>query len=329
MPDILRFFHSQFFVTPPKPTTDLTGKTVIVTGSNVGLGKEAARHFTSLNASTVILAVRSLEKGEAARADIEATTGRKDVVKVMQLDMSSYASVLDFASRAAKDLDRLDIAVLNAGIIRGSGVWEVYEQDESTITVNVVSTFLLAFALLPKMRETAGKFNTRPTLTVVSSEVHGWATFDERKAPEGGIFARLNEKVVDGKNVSLAGRYQTSKLLEVLFVREFCEKHPSGDIPVTVNLVNPGYCHSEFQREQPVIAKIFAFFMARTTEVGSRMLVHAGLQGEESHGKYFSDCQVTEPSPYVRSEEGKRDQGRVWKELVEKLEGIKEGVTQV
>ncbi|KAL7779016.1 hypothetical protein CFE70_008519 [Pyrenophora teres f. teres 0-1] len=280
MPDILRFFHSQFFVTPPKPTTDLTGKTVIVTGSNVGLGKEAARHFTSLNASTVILAVRSLEKGEAARADIEATTGRKDVVKVMQLDMSSYASVLDFASRAAKDLDRLDIAVLNAGIIRGSGVWEVYEQDESTITVNVVSTFLLAFALLPKMRETAGKFNTRPTLTVVSSEVHGWATFDERKAPEGGIFARLNEKVVDGKNVSLA-------------------------------------------------AKIFAFFMARTTEVGSRTLVHAGLQGEESHGKYFSDCQVTEPSPYVRSEEGKRDQGRVWKELVEKLEGIKEGVTQV
>ncbi|KAI1561876.1 FabG Dehydrogenase with different specificities related to short-chain alcohol dehydrogenase [Pyrenophora tritici-repentis] len=329
MPDILRFLHSQFFVTPPKPTTDLTGKTVIVTGSNVGLGKEAARHFTALNASTVILAVRSLEKGEAARADIEATTGRKGAVKVMQLDMSSYASVLDFAARAAKDLDRIDIAVLNAGIIRGAGIWEVFEQDESTITVNVVSTFLLAFALLPKMKETAAKFNTRPTLTVVSSEVHGWSPFNERKAPEGGIFARLNEKVVDGKDVSLAVRYQTSKLLEVLFVREFCEKYPSGDIPVTVNLVNPGYCKSEFQREQSFAAKIGALLLARTTEVGSRTLVHAGVQGEESHGRYFSDSQITEPSPYVRSEEGKRDQGRVWRELVGKLEGIMVGVTKV
>jgi len=242
MTDIFRFLHSQFFITPPKPTGDLTGKTVLITGSNVGLGKEAARHFVSLNASSVILAVRSLEKGEAARSDIETTTGRKNVVKVMQLDMSSYESVLDFASRAAKELERIDIAVLNAGVIRGS--WEVFEQDESTITVNVVSTFLLAFALLPKLRETANRFNTRPTLTVVSSEVHAWAPFDERKAPEGGIFARLNEKVVDGKDVSLSTRYQVSKLLEVLFVRAFCERYSGEDIPVTVNLVNPGYCHS-------------------------------------------------------------------------------------
>jgi len=242
MASIRRFFYSQLFVTPPKPTGDLTGKTVIVTGSNVGLGKEAARHFTQLNASTVILAVRSIEKGEAARKDIESTTGRSNVVKVMQLDMSSYQSVLDFAQKASKELERVDIAVLNAGVTRAA--WEVFEQDESTITVNVVSTFLLAFALLPKLKEAASKFNTRPTLTIVSSEVHEWATFDEKKAPEGKLFERLNEKVVNGKEVSLNNRYQVSKLLEVLFVRAFCERYPESDIPVTVNLVNPGFCHS-------------------------------------------------------------------------------------
>ena len=237
-----RFFYSQFFVTPPKPSGDLTGKTVIVTGSNVGLGKEAARHFAALNASTVILAVRSPEKGEAARKDIEASTSRAKVVKVMQLDMSSYSSVLDFASCASKELSRIDIAVLNAGVSRGE--WEVCEQDESTITVNVVSTFLLAFALLPKLRETAQKFNTRPTLTVVGSEVHEWATFDERKAPEGEIFKRLNKKVVDGKDVSLHNRYQVSKLMEVLSIRAFCERNTVNTAPVTMNTVNPGFCHS-------------------------------------------------------------------------------------
>lgn len=242
MASVGRFLHSQLFVTPPPSTGDLYGKTVIVTGSNTGLGKEAARQFVSLNASTVVLAVRTLEKGEAARKDIETATGRKGVVKVMHLDMSSYQSVLNFASNAAQELDRIDIAVLNAGVNRG--VWEIFEQDESTITVNVVSTFLLAFALLPKLRETAGRFNTRPTLTVVSSEVHQWACFEERKAPEGQLFDRLKQREVNGKQVNLNGRYYVSKLLGVLFVRAFCEHHSTYDIPVTMNLANPGFCHS-------------------------------------------------------------------------------------
>lgn len=242
MPGVGCFVRSQLLVTPPEPTGDLTGKTVIVTGSNVGLGKEAARHFTSLYASTVVLAVRSLEKGEAARRDIEATTGRKGVIKVMHLDMSHYQSVLEFASHAHHELDRVDIAVLNAGVNRGK--WEIFEQDESTITVNVVSTFLLAFALLPKLRETATRFTTRPTLTIVNSEVHQWTGFSELKAPEGQLFQRLNQEEVNGKKADLNDRYYVSKLMGVFFVREFCKRHPGTNFPVTVNLVSPGFCHS-------------------------------------------------------------------------------------
>ncbi|KAG9188112.1 hypothetical protein G6011_02035 [Alternaria panax] len=326
MAGIRRFLYSQLFVTPPKPTNDLTGKTVIVTGSNIGLGKEAARHFTQLNASTVILAVRSIKKGEAARKDIESTTGHNNVVRIMQLDMSSYQSVFDFAGKASKELERVDVAVLNAGVNRG--VWEVFEQDESTITVNVVSTFLLAFALLPTLKKTASKFNTRPTLTIVSSEVHEWTPFDERKAPEGKLFERLNEKVINGKEVELGNRYQVSKLMEVLFVRAFCERYPEPSSPVTVNLCNPGFCHSEFGREGPGILAFMRFLLARKTEVGSRTLVHAGTSGVESHGKYLSDCEITEPSAFVRSDDGKRSQEKVWKELIEKLEGVRAGITK-
>jgi len=51
----------------PPLKADFTGKTIIVVGSNTGLGKEAVRHFVRLNASKVIIAVRSISKGKAAQ----------------------------------------------------------------------------------------------------------------------------------------------------------------------------------------------------------------------------------------------------------------------
>jgi NAD(P)-dependent dehydrogenase (short-subunit alcohol dehydrogenase family) len=124
-----KFFYAQLFVTPPVPSKDCTGKTIIVTGANVGLGKEAARHYVRLNAEKVILACRSLDKGEAAKKDIEASTGRKDAIEVWQLDLSSYQSVKQFAERA-KTLRRLDSIVENAGISTRN--FKEVEGNEST-----------------------------------------------------------------------------------------------------------------------------------------------------------------------------------------------------
>ncbi|KAJ4288053.1 hypothetical protein N0V90_012070 [Kalmusia sp. IMI 367209] len=325
MPGFLSFVYGQWFTQLPKPTTSFAGKTVIVTGSNIGLGKEAARHITRNNASTVILAVRSLDKGEAAKKEIEQSTGKKDVIKVWQLDMSSYQSVLDFAARANKELQRLDVAILNASVARGE--WEVFEKDESTITVNVVSTFLLGLSFLPKMKETAAKFNTRPTLTVVASEVHAWAKFPEADAPAGQIFASLNKKFDKINGDNMGNRYQVSKLLDVFGVRAMADRKSAQAIPVTFNCVNPGFCHSELAREGGLTFVIMKFFLARTTEVGSRTLVHAASGGAELHGQYLTDCKVAPASDYVLSAEGYDAQNRVWEELAEKLEAIKPGVT--
>ena len=126
-----KFFYSQFFITPPVPSQDCTGKTIIVTGANVGLGKEAARHYVRLNAEKVILACRSLEKGETAKKDIEATAKRTGVIEVWPLDLSTYQSVKDFAERA-KTLRRLDSIVENAGI--STDKFKSFEGNESTGT---------------------------------------------------------------------------------------------------------------------------------------------------------------------------------------------------
>lgn len=234
---IIGILLRQLVTSIPKPQGSYAGKTVIVTGSNIGLGFEAARHFTRLGATKVILAVRSLQKGEDAKKAIENSTGIKTVVEVWQLDMSSYKSVLDFAARTEKELERLDIALLNAGI--SAGKFEIFERDESTITVNVVSTFLLALALLPKLKATSVKFNIRPNLTIVASEVHFVTQFREKDVPEGQIFAKLNEPTDD-----MQERYFVSKMMEVLVVRAWADRKPAFQIPVTINLVNPGYCKS-------------------------------------------------------------------------------------
>ena len=318
------FFYSQFFVRLPYPTASYVGKTIIVTGSNVGLGKEAARHFVRLGASRLVLAVRSLDKGNAAKHDIEATTKcASSVIKVWPLDMASYASVQKFATRVNTELDRVDIFIANAGVARAKH--EMAEDNESTITVNVVSTFLLAALVMPKLKATAASFKTRPTFTITSSEVHGHTQFPQKSAPDGEIFATLNEKEVTPKVWS--EQYPVSKLLEVFGVRKIAELHPASKFPVTVNCVNPGLCHSELARDSPTWwFWLIKLILARSTEVGSRTLVHAGSQDADSHGQYLHDCHIAAPAPFVTSEEGKEAQDRVWAELVKKLETIKPGV---
>ncbi|KAF2629266.1 retinol dehydrogenase 12 [Macroventuria anomochaeta] len=321
---IIGILFSQLFTSVPKPTDSYAGKTVIVTGSNIGLGLEAARHFTRLSAAKVILAVRSINKGEEAKRDIEKTTGVKNVVEVWQLDMSSYQSVLDFVTRAEKELERLDIALLNAGI--SAGKFEIFEKDESTITVNVVSTFLLAFALLPKLKATSVKFNTRPNLTITASEVHFATQFKEKDVPEGQIFAKLNEPTND-----MQERYFVSKMMEVLVIRAMADQKSASQIPITINCVNPGYCKSAIARNSGFAVKLAQTLIqpifARTTEEGSRTLVHAASQGAESHGQYMSNCEVAPVAPLVTSAVGYKTQNRVWAELSNKLEVIKPGVT--
>ena len=192
------FIYTQLFVKLPYPSHSLSGQTIIVTGSNTGLGLEAARHFTRLGAAKVILAVRTLSKGEAAKESIESSTNRKGVVEVWQLDLGSYESVKDFA-RKAERLDRLDALVENAGI--ATDKFSMLEDNESTITTNVVSTFLLGLLLLPKLRESGQKFNITPHLVIVCSEVHAWSPFTERN--NANIFDTLNNE----ETANMADRY--------------------------------------------------------------------------------------------------------------------------
>lgn len=65
---------------------------------------------------------------------------------------------------------------------------------------------------------------------------------------------------------------------------------------------------------------------ARTTEMGARNFIAAACAGQESHGKYISECVVKEPSDFVRSKEGEVTQERIYEELMRILEKIQPGI---
>jgi len=92
-------------------------------------------------------------------------------------------------------LERLDVVVENAAVFKFQR--ENKEGNEVSMTVNVISTFLLAVLVVPKLRETGVKFNTVPVLTFTGSFTHAHTTFPERKA--GKIFEELNKEDADLK----------------------------------------------------------------------------------------------------------------------------------
>lgn len=231
------FINRQFLTEPPVPTASFEGRVVIVTGANVGLGKEACRSIVQRGASKVIMACRNVEKGKAAAAEIESTStsSSKNVLEVWELDLSSYASVRAFAERALTQLPRLDALISNAGL--GATKFRKTEDDEELVTTNVVSLFLHAFLLFPKLQETAKKYNTFTHFTVTSSELYEVAVFKERNSPSGQLFAALN----DPEKSDMRDRYRVTKLIEIFVIKQVARMQPLGAKEgVIVNCIAPG-----------------------------------------------------------------------------------------
>ncbi|CAF9907335.1 MAG: hypothetical protein GOMPHAMPRED_005081 [Gomphillus americanus] len=316
------FIKGQLFFTPPKPTTDFHGKTIIVTGANTGLGLDCTKHLAKLNASRIILACRSLEKGEKAKQEVLQQFPKSNtILEVWPLDLASYDSVIQFADRC-NSLERLDAFMENAGI--STQKFSMAEEDEMSITVNVVSATLLTILLLPKLKDSAKQYGIVPVVSVVSSIVHAAAkTKDIMAAPKGKIFETLS----DQKTADMSDRYNLSKLLVLLSMRELSQRIEAsvrdGQPRIIVNNPAPGWAKTELFREDydlwPLPQKLAFKAIHRTSEVASRCLIH-GLTAEvDSQGEWLSDCAVKPASSFTRSQYGQDIQMRIWAELMEKL----------
>nr|BDX35611.1 short-chain dehydrogenase/reductase StrK [Stachybotrys sp.] len=307
------------------------GKTFIITGSNHGIGREAARHVVRIGAARVILAVRSISKGEEAKAWIESTTGVKGVAQVWHLDTTDFQAVRAFASRALSELDRIDGFVQNAAVTVGDHELNK-EGYELSIAGNVISTLVLAFHLLPRMSETAKKYGGTPHLVFLTTGL----AFTQPDAMElvdheGGAFAALNRKGESSFKPS-PKRYSVSNIFKVLLIREFTKLFPYSETGVVMNMLNPGYCNTGLARNGPLgfrlVFNLGGLLIGRSPEMGSRTILHAMQAGIESDGHFLSDCKIKDyiVTEWVTNEKGQAIQKRVWDDFLERVEKFEPGL---
>ncbi|KAL2853592.1 hypothetical protein BJX68DRAFT_265060 [Aspergillus pseudodeflectus] len=340
-----------FFSSPlplPSPNS-LHGRTLLITGSNTGLGFAAAQHALSLGASTLILAVRSVSKGLEAKTQLLSTPDLVEKEKkgeicilVWEIDLESFDSVRSFVAKVKRYVyeedGSLDSAVMNAGL--ASVHWgNTVDGWERSLQVNVLSTTWLALELVPLLLKSRGKSASeeepdwKPHLTILASDIHKSAHFTERDSEN--ILAALNDHETWVKSQGLAGpteRYAVTKLLDIYITREIARLVPrgeNGDPAVIVNCVAPGFCKSNLlSREEgiPWIIKVVQWLTGRSVEEGSKTIIDAVVRGVESHGGWIEDLVVREPGEIVTGPGMKRVQEKVWGEILDVLNRVEPGI---
>lgn len=209
---------------------DQQGRVFVITGGNSGIGYEAARALAAKRA-TVVLAVRSIEKGEHAAAEIRRETPDADV-HVMVLDLANLASVEAFAGAFRAAYNRLDVLVNNAGVmaIPQRTTADGFEMQFGT---NHLGHFALTGHLLDLLLTTPGA-----RVVTVSSNVHrsGTVQFDD-----------LNRAA----NYTRFGAYGQSKLANLLFTFELQRRLNATGADVISVGCHPGYAATNLQNAGP------------------------------------------------------------------------------
>lgn len=231
-----------------------------------------------------------------------------------------------FAKQMRQDLVRRDALVANAGISRNR--YYLAEGLERSLTINVVSTFLLSMLSLPLLRHTSETYKMQTHLTIVGSNVHCFADHAQLQACRSG--QRLQE-LSDEEKADMAARYFLSKLVVILCARKLATtstrmNHSSQDqrTAVIVNCPSPGWCKMAWCRQDDggFWGRNMLRLIGRSPEVGARTLTSAIVAGSDTHGQYVSECRVKPASVFVRSRQGERLQREIWAELVDIIRGI-------
>ncbi|MGH8984366.1 MAG: SDR family oxidoreductase [Acidimicrobiia bacterium] len=283
--------------------TSMSGKVVVITGGNAGIGKEAAVSLARKGA-TVVFTARNAERGRAALQEIRDRVDGAEV-DVMDLDLGILASVHRFAADVLDRFDRLDVLLNNAGLILSQRT-ETEDGFEATFGVNHLGHFALTNRLLDRLR--ANPDGAR--IVNVSSGAH-------KGARRGLDFDDLqSERRYNGSAV-----YSRSKLANVLFTRELSRR--LVDDAVTANALHPGFVRSEFGRDGDArgpyaLGLRLAAPFAISPEKGARTSVYLASSPEVEGltGGYFYKCRPARPSRAASDDEAARRLWGVSQELV-------------
>lgn len=335
MEDAIKMLKEKWY--PPADCTEsFEGKTVLVTGANTGIGLEAAKKLAALNAKQLIITTRSVSKGDATKKQIEtwlSTSGSTSKTQIVPLilDMGTADGVKAFTKELASRTDRLDSAILNAGMNQPQCTI-TSDGFEETLQVNTISTVLLATLLLPLMTATSEATSAQTHITIVSSRI---ATYSSSMPPQKvqssptpvhdlGKASGFPKGMIGGQT-----RYGESKLLLEYAIRHMSRlpalNDKNGKPKVIINSVCPGATKTDIGRNysNPVFKflmyAIFYPLFAKSAAQGANAYLTALTAGDKSRGRMWTCTQYAEEWDAVKSEKGKAFGDKVWEELQEMM----------
>ncbi|QDS75596.1 hypothetical protein FKW77_006337 [Venturia effusa] len=330
------------------PDVDLTGKWIIISGSNSGIGREAALAFARMGAN-LVLACREIVPDhephpsavvEECRALAVEHGHEKSRIEAWGIDLANLASVEAFAEKWLETGRALDILCNNAGIgSSGSGEKVVKTRDGFEIfhQVNFLAHVLLTLKLLPALAKAE---MPRVVCTVSSQLYHG--EFDI-----GNFNGELNRPGKDGVQF-----YNNNKLWFQTWLTELQRRllQHKEYRHITINGVHPGFVNSEIWNLEfdswtgplkVALYRTMAHFFAIDSQQGSLCILHGaisviagpdpdiqgvGIEGGKGGGRYFSRTREEEPMPHTRDPDC---MNRVWRKVNEELGLAKKGLLDV
>jgi len=245
--------------------SDQAGKTVIITGANSGTGFETSRELAIKNA-TVIMAVRNLEKGNAAAAKIKKEFPKADV-SVMKLDLSSLASIRKFASDFISKYKKLDILINNAGVMVPP-----YSKTEDGFELQFGTNHLGHFALTGLLIDLLLKTDNSRIVTM-SSMAHksGKINFDDLQRE---------------KKYNKMEAYGQSKVANLFFTYELQRKLEAIGSKTIAVAAHPGWAATNLAQHNKLFDIITPIF-GQSALQGAWPLLYAATSSDVKGGDYF------------------------------------------
>ena len=249
---------------------DQSGRVAVVTGSNTGLGLETALALARAGAE-VVMAVRNLDKGAAARQRI-LDSHPDAAVHLQPLDLSSVDSVRTAASSILDRHDHLDLLVNNAGVMYTE--WQTTADGfEFQMGTNHLGHFALTMLLLDRLMSTGGS-----RVVNVSSVGHKFRSkLDTATMMSGDKYDRV-------------AAYGRSKLANLLFTYELQRRLVGVDAPTAALAAHPGLSSTELARNSPKVVQMmerFSGFIAQSAAAGALPQLRAATDPAATGGQYF------------------------------------------
>jgi NAD(P)-dependent dehydrogenase (short-subunit alcohol dehydrogenase family) len=296
---------------------DQTGRLAIVTGANSGTGQEATRRLSAAGAH-VIMAVRTVAKGEQARADILARhpQARLDVRRV---DLADLASVAEFADGLLAEGTPLDLLLNNAGVMAVPTRMTTADGFELQFGSNFLGPFALTVRLLPLLLAAPA-----PRVATMSSGMAnvGRIRFDDLQYRRG---YRPNPA------------YSQSKLADLMMTEHLAALATERGWDLLSTAAHPGFTRTNLQTTGPnlgldrprfsLMQAGMRFAPSQGVETGAEPLLYAATSPDAVNGGYYGPggrLGLVGPTATARTPRRARDEAtatRLWAEA-EQLTGV-------